>query len=193
MSVSIIICTYNRERDLERVLKSLLQKCSTASADIVVVDNGSTDDTSRVCDQYSSSGVRRIFEPVKGLSQARNAGIAASTADIVVFIDDDVEVRDGWLANLVSPFDNPKVGVVGGELEPVWGANRPVWLDGHRARSYSVLLRWSDRWEDPRPSRTCCGRPAPSAEGCRENCPRSLAIVESIPPDLRPISRPTRR
>ncbi len=66
----------------------------------------------------------------KGLSGARNTGLGATTADIVVFLDDDAEARPDWLAGLLAPYADPRVVAVGGAAEPAFppGHRRPALL-----------------------------------------------------------------
>jgi cellulose synthase/poly-beta-1,6-N-acetylglucosamine synthase-like glycosyltransferase len=82
--------------------------------EIVVVDNGSTDGTAA---QIQSRSVRYLREPERGVSNARNRGIAGSTGDILAFVDADCLVESQWLTELVRPFADPEVGSVGGDLQ----------------------------------------------------------------------------
>lgn len=142
---SVVICTANRSTSLKRTLKSIIDVYGRFPCDVLVVDNNSKDNTKAVCEEFASAGLRRVLEPVAGLSQARNAGLAATVSELVVFIDDDVAVRAKWLEELVAPFSKPDVAVVGGELEPVWEIPRPDWLQPRWAHFYSVELRWSKK------------------------------------------------
>jgi len=143
--VSILICTYNRAESLKRTLDSFYALYLQSGAEIVVIDNNSTDHTSAVCAEFEKYGARRVFQPVVGLSQARNWGLAHTTRPIVVFIDDDVTFRPKWLENLIAPFKDKKTGVVGGELLPVWKKPKPDWLVKPWLHYYSVLLQWSSQ------------------------------------------------
>ena len=58
----------------------------------------------------------------KGLARARNAGVAAATAEIVAFLDDETVAARNWLAALVAPYADPDVLGVGGQVAPVWKA-----------------------------------------------------------------------
>jgi glycosyltransferase involved in cell wall biosynthesis len=64
----------------------------------------------------------------KGLAGARNAGIAAATADIVAFLHDETVPVHNWLAALVAPNADPYVLGVGGQVAPVWQVGRPGWF-----------------------------------------------------------------
>jgi len=85
-TVAIIIPTYNRSRFLADVIENV--KRAASDAEIILVDDGSTDDTLRVCE--SLAGIRYIRLPCnQGLAAARNAGIRSTSAEFVAFVDDD--------------------------------------------------------------------------------------------------------
>src|SRR4030095_7522242 len=76
-----------------------------------------------------SPPVRYLFESRRGVSHARNTGIAAARAPIVAFIGDDVEASPTWIATLKQVFDaHPEIDCVGGRIEPRWAAPPPSWL-----------------------------------------------------------------
>jgi cellulose synthase/poly-beta-1,6-N-acetylglucosamine synthase-like glycosyltransferase len=81
--------------------------------EILAVDNGSSDRTAQL---IQARPVRYLHEPKRGVSNARNRGIADSRGDILAFIDADCIVDPQWLTKLVEPFEDPEVGCVGGEL-----------------------------------------------------------------------------
>ena len=84
--VSIVIPTHNRASLLQRAINSA--RGAAADAEIIVVDDASTDETHAVC--LSMSGITYLrLEINQGLSAARNAGIRASTTEYVAFLDDD--------------------------------------------------------------------------------------------------------
>jgi cellulose synthase/poly-beta-1,6-N-acetylglucosamine synthase-like glycosyltransferase len=84
--------------------------------EILVVDNGSSDGTA---DLIQSRPVRYLREPRRGVSNARNHGIAESTGEILVFVDADCLVEPQWLTELVRPFEDPEIGSVAGDLQHV--------------------------------------------------------------------------
>jgi cellulose synthase/poly-beta-1,6-N-acetylglucosamine synthase-like glycosyltransferase len=81
--------------------------------EILVVDNGSRDGTAS---QIQSRPVRYLREPQRGVSNARNRGIAEGTGEILAFVDADCLAEPQWLTELVRPFADPEVGAVAGDL-----------------------------------------------------------------------------
>lgn len=114
-STAIVVCTHNRPQELEACLRSL-KDMTTPPTELVVVDNcPMLPDTKRVCEQ---EGVKYVAEDRLGLSHARNAGIAATSADVIAFTDDDVIVHADWLARLIAGFTSPDVMAVTGLILP---------------------------------------------------------------------------
>ena len=85
--VSVIIPTYNRSRILRAGLESVLAQTYPA-IEIIVVDDGSTDDTASTLEQHAGR-VRYIRQANQGVGKARNKGIRVSTGDYITFLDDD--------------------------------------------------------------------------------------------------------
>ncbi|MGU3499013.1 glycosyltransferase family 2 protein [Mycobacterium sp. C31M] len=103
--ISVVLCTRERPDDLTGALASLAT-IDYPDFEIVVVDNAPlTDATERVVAAAGESRIRRVVEPVAGLSNARNAGLRAARHDIVAFTDDDVVVDPYWLQGLARGFD----------------------------------------------------------------------------------------
>jgi glycosyltransferase involved in cell wall biosynthesis len=97
--VSVVVATYNGARTLKACLESLAQ-LNYGDYEVIVVDDGSTDSTAEVAKSFSR--IRYIRQENRGLSAARNAGIAAATGDIVAFTDDDCRADEDWLYYLVG-------------------------------------------------------------------------------------------
>lgn len=112
--VSVIVPVYNGALTIAACIESLLNQNYPADAyDIIVVENGSTDDTTAVAAQYP---VRLLHSPRRGPAAARNFGLARSTADIVAFTDADCIADTNWLSELVKPYTDPAIGGVGGAI-----------------------------------------------------------------------------
>jgi glucosyl-dolichyl phosphate glucuronosyltransferase len=148
--IAAIVCTHNRADHLPRAIDSLLaQSAPAADYEIVIVDNRSSDATAEIGQAYSRRHrhVRYLFEPVLGLSAARNAGLAGTAAELVGFIDDDAIAAPDWIARMLDRFATlqPTPAGIGGEIDPVWGQPRPSWLSDEMLRPLSAHLGWSDQ------------------------------------------------
>jgi glycosyltransferase involved in cell wall biosynthesis len=112
MSVSIIIPTFNGASRIGNCLDALLKQTVGREAEILVVNDGSTDNTAQVVDRYS--GIRLITQSNAGPAAARNRGVLEARGTIVLFTDDDCVPMPEWLAAMITPFKDPNVvGVKG--------------------------------------------------------------------------------
>ena len=115
-SVSVIIATHNRVDWLPRVL-SRIQELDYPDYEIIVVDDGSEDDTDALLKEWASQGIRSFrHNQSRGASAARNSGVAIAKGEIVAFIDDDAIPEPDWLQRLVSAYVHERVGAVGGAV-----------------------------------------------------------------------------
>jgi len=111
----VIVATIGRADLLDRCL-SALSSSGEAPPEVIVVDNTSGDSsTEQVARRH---GARLIIAAHTGLSGARNAGIRASKAPIVAFLDDDAAPKAGWLSAIQAPFADPLVMAVTGRVVP---------------------------------------------------------------------------
>jgi GT2 family glycosyltransferase/ubiquinone/menaquinone biosynthesis C-methylase UbiE len=118
-SCSVIIAALNEAENLKKCLDSMrIVDYPGDLVEMIVVDNGSTDDSAKIV-RTEFPEVSLLTEKRPGASFARNAGIRAAKKDIVVFLDADTAVTKDWLKALMSPFSNPKVGAVGGQIRPM--------------------------------------------------------------------------
>lgn len=148
IEISVVVCTLDRARDVETAIDSVVKHAGPdVPYELIVVDNGSTDDTRAVIEQQAAAhpAVRYILEPRVGLSHARNAGWLAARARIVAFLDDDAVAEPGWLEAVACAFHraSPDVALVGGRVIPVWEAPPPAWLASRPALGLTIL-DWSD-------------------------------------------------
>lgn len=132
--VSIIICTRNRADSLRSTLEALahLQVPADMPAELLVVDNNSSDKTAEVVKSSSlpQMTVRYLFEGQSGLSRARNAGMAASQGHIILFTDDDVRPSTNWIEGMCRP-------ILSGKSDAVAGG---VLIPQHLKRNWTGLL-----------------------------------------------------
>lgn len=88
--ISVIVPVYNAENTIRRCLDSIVQQ-TYVNLDIVVVDDGSTDASGRICDEYADSDrrIRVLHKPNGGVSSARNEGLAAAKGEYIAWLDSD--------------------------------------------------------------------------------------------------------
>ena len=133
MEITVILCTYNRCQSLANSLESLAssQVPESVSWQVLVVDNNSRDQTRAVVEDYCRrypDRFRYLFEPDQGKSHALNAGIQATTGEVLAFVDDDVTVESTWLQNLTAPLHNGECVGVGGRVLPEQNFSAPHWF-----------------------------------------------------------------
>jgi glucosyl-dolichyl phosphate glucuronosyltransferase len=132
--ISIIIPTLNRASTLELAIKSFcLQNFSPDQFEILVVDNGSTDNTKDIIEaaisKYPSHKIGYIYEPEPGLLSGRHRGVQEAKGEILTFVDDDIEADVSWLKAIKESFDDPTVQMVGGRNLPKYEVEAPQWLE----------------------------------------------------------------
>lgn len=142
LNVSIIIGTRNRAVALGACLASLnaMDAVPGVAIDVVVADNASTDDTKAVIEAAARDSkwpVCYVLVPRRGVSNAKNAVIQASTADIIAFTDDDCLADRNWIATLVQEFnDDPGVAVVCGRVALFDPRDAPITISVDHSRSH---------------------------------------------------------
>lgn len=127
-SVSVVVSTYDESRwsHLVACVDSLQRQSAPAAQLIVVVDHNEAL-LDRAREAFAGTQVIANDHP-RGLAGARNAGIAASTADVVAFIDDDARAEPEWLEQLGGCFAAAETVGAGGALIPDWEEKRPSWV-----------------------------------------------------------------
>ena len=146
--ISAIICTHNRAGYLSKALQSLVnQSLPKEQFEILVVDNKSTDNTRQVvCEEFAFvPNLRYFYEPIIGLSQARNTGWCNASGEYVAYLDDDAIACPQWLEKILDAFSKvvPQPGGVGGKVEPIWEVPRPDWLPDPLL-PYLTIVDWSE-------------------------------------------------
>lgn len=107
LTVSVIVPAFNTAQTLPRCIDALLNQTVRREAyEIIIVDDGSTDDTAEAADRRDVNLVRRNHA---GPAAARNAGISRARGDLLLFTDADCEPTPNWIEAMVQPFADPKV------------------------------------------------------------------------------------
>jgi GT2 family glycosyltransferase len=130
--ISVVICTRDRPDDLGRCLDAV-KRLEPQPMEVIVVDQGSMPSATPVYD----AGIRHQFMRERGLSLARNEGLALARAGIVAFLDDDCVVGPTWAADVAAVFNrHPDAGIVFGTVvasSPAIDAYVPVYsIPGER-------------------------------------------------------------
>lgn len=152
MNLSIVIPAYNEERYLPRTLRALKGAMRPEDAELIVVDNQSTDRTREIAQSF---GAMVVDESVRNIGRVRNAGAAASSGEVVVFIDADTIVRPGVFEQIVAAMNDPHC--FGGSVAVVY--ERP------RRRPWMKFVMWL--W-------TVLGRLTKMRQGALQFCRRDV-------------------
>jgi O-antigen biosynthesis protein len=118
-SSSVVVCTFNGGRTIRRTLEAL-QKLDYPDYEVIVVDDGSTDNAAAIAAEFASPRFRIIRTENRGLSSARNTGYLAARGEIVAYIDDDAFPDPHWLQYLACSLKQGHAGA-GGPNIPVPG------------------------------------------------------------------------
>lgn len=138
ITISVIVCTYNRKDMLRQALESLIRQETNGrfSYDLLVIDDASTDGTSDVVREISkntSVPIKYVYEKGNGIACARNRGIDESSGDWVAFTDDDQLAEPDWLKELFAFASKKKACCVGGA--------RSLYLSQQQLKNISTICR----------------------------------------------------
>ncbi len=137
LPITVAICTRNRAGVLRTCLESLVTELGADnSVPVIVVDNGSTDDTSRVAAEFRDRlNLQFIEEPQVGLSRARNRALDRCASPYIVFLDDDAIVDPGWATAIDHGIAEWQPGAFGGPYRPYYLGTKPPWfLDDYASK-----------------------------------------------------------
>jgi glucosyl-dolichyl phosphate glucuronosyltransferase len=160
MAITVVLCTYNRDRSLRVALNSLAASVipETLEWEILVVDNNSNDQTREIVEEFCNrhpGRFRYLFEAQQGKSYALNSGIREARGNVLAFTDDDVTVDPSWLQNLVAALQTDEWAGVGGRVLPKWDCSPPRWLSTASRHAFGPLVGF-----DPSP-KACQLKEAP--------------------------------
>ncbi len=127
---SVIIATRDRSQRLRDCLRCLTAQSAQGRFEIIVIDNGSTDDTPSVIEDFAKHDVRRIFVGQPNRAKARNVGVAAASSRIIIFCDDDTLAPEHYVGAHIEAHglsgryavSGPIVNVPDGRESPLPGA-----------------------------------------------------------------------
>jgi glycosyltransferase involved in cell wall biosynthesis len=143
--ISVIVPTFNRGESLQRLLASLgsLELPDLIHAEVIVVDNGSTDNTEEILlrekARQNRFDLRVLKEEAKGKSSALNRGIGLAQGEVLILVDDDVVVHPEWMSNHWGCHRDNEFGAVQGRVLPgVDPQGRPA--DQSHLREYNIPI-----------------------------------------------------
>jgi glycosyltransferase involved in cell wall biosynthesis len=132
MDIALIVCTRDRCQTLVRCLESVQRITFDRSWELIIVDNGSTDETATVVrDFIKTTNVRAIylFEPKPGKSTGLNTALRVAQGQLLAFTDDDCYPEPDFLSQVWSAFDDPSVGYIGGRIMLHDRADYPITIN----------------------------------------------------------------
>jgi glycosyltransferase involved in cell wall biosynthesis len=127
--VSLLLCTRNRADQLKDCLKYIARQNPICSWELVVVDNGSTDDTGRILSEYAAEvpfPTTILYEGRAGKSRGLNQALRVTRGDIIALIDDDCYVASDYIDRVREIFDDPRIGFAGGRVDLFDPADYPI-------------------------------------------------------------------
>lgn len=115
MNISVIVPAYNAESTISACIKAVLeQSFSNQEYEIIVVDDGSTDNTASVIQTFP---VRYIHQHNQGPASARNRGVQEAQGELVLFTDADCQPLSNWIEEMIRPFEKKQVMAVKGKYQ----------------------------------------------------------------------------
>lgn len=133
--ISVIICTYNREKFITASLSHLVnQTLANDQYEIIVINNNCSDNTESIVNKFISNhkdfDIRQVKEVNQGLSFARNRGIKEAKYDVLCYIDDDGNASKNYLELIQEKFSSDKtLAGIGGKVIPVYEDKEPEWYN----------------------------------------------------------------
>lgn len=111
--ISVVVTAYNVSLYIEKCVKSILNQ-TYSDLELIVVDDGSTDNTKQICDELAKQDERLIVVHQKngGNANARNTGIRVSKGEFITFVDGDDYVKSDMYENMLKEMENPDVSIV---------------------------------------------------------------------------------
>ncbi len=128
LQISVIICAYTEER-WDQLLASVesVRQQTLRPAEVIVVIDHNPPLYERACQTLEGVVVIENHE-ARGLSGARNSGLAVAKGSVIAFMDEDATASADWLEILQANYQEEKVLGVGGQIKPVWLTGRPGWF-----------------------------------------------------------------
>ena len=149
--ITLIICTYNREKYIGPLLESIAKNdYPTSDYEIVLVDNNCTDNTRGVCEQFATTHpeirLRYVVETEQGLSAARNKGIKEAKGAVLIYVEDDALVDTDYIRIYAEHFAAyPETMAAGGPIEPLYETEEPKWMSPYTKALLTAWMNYGDK------------------------------------------------
>jgi glycosyltransferase involved in cell wall biosynthesis len=145
MSVSVVMPAKNAAAHIREAIESVLAQ-SNEVAELIVVDDGSTDDTATIVKSFDETRIRLVASATSGVSSARNFGARMAAGDWLMFLDADDRLRPNAIATLLAAAQSaPRAVLIYGDYDLIDDASRPIgrrgMLIGRNKPSGRVLER----------------------------------------------------
>lgn len=136
-SISILIPAYNEEKVLRRAIETTIEATYPSNKEIIIIDDGSTDMTYSIAQEYNEKGVKIIHRPNGGKAVAINHGLRFAEGEIIIIVDADSLVGKNTLIELVQPLRDREIAAVAGNIKVL---NRTNWLTRCQALEYIASI-----------------------------------------------------
>ena len=126
MGISIVVPVYNKEKYISRILGDISNQ-SFEDFECIIVDDGSTDSSGEICDEFAAKDKRFCVQhvPNGGVSRARNIGLTRASGQYVTFIDADDHIEPDYLMQLYTDIERSRADMVIAGLEKFWEDGHP--------------------------------------------------------------------
>lgn len=150
ITLSIIICTYNREALLKNCLDALIEQLPefAQTTEVIVVDNNCDDGTAEMVRRLGNvhPWLKYVKEEKQGLSNARNCGADHAQGEYLCYLDDDGKPSERYLSNLHEVLLTQRPDIAGGPIYPYYTTPRPEWFkDEFEIRRHATVSAFSKK------------------------------------------------
>lgn len=146
--ISVIIPVYNVQAFLDEAIQSVLQQ-TYSNLEIIIIDDGSTDNSGKLCDDYaaSDSRIHVIHTPNGGLSSARNKGLDIATGNYILFLDSDDYFEPDTIRSLYFNLINHNADISIGSIRDVDEHSNELYIDSLNLQDDIMVLDEQSYWK----------------------------------------------
>ena len=135
--VTVVVPVFNVEKYLHQCIESLLNQ-TYRNLEIILVDDGSTDNSGAICDKYRQKDqrIKVIHKCNQGLGFARNSGMKETTSDYITFMDSDDYADEDMIEELMRPIIDENADTVIGGFKKVNDEKKILFIDSYNKKTY---------------------------------------------------------